>query len=135
MRQALPYRILTLAALGAAMTACDSANLIGPSNQLEVTNAVDQFQLQLTDLVDVDDSRSYEWENTGAQATVDISQAISSGAAFLTITDSNGDIVYQDDLANDNDATTTAGVAGTWRIDVRLESATGTFNFRVQKVT
>lgn len=135
MRQTLRYGTLLLTTLAIGLTACDSANLIGPANQLEVTNAVDQFQLQLTDLVDVDDSRSYEWENTGTQATVDISQAITSGAAFLTITDANGDILYQDDIASDNDGTTTAGVAGTWRIDVRLESATGTFNFRVQKVT
>lgn len=115
--------------------ACDDTNLIGPANQLEVTNAVDQFQFQLTDLADVDDVRSYTWENTGTQATIDVSQAITGGSAFLTITDADGTIMYQEDIADDSDATTPVGVAGTWRIEVRLESTTGTFNFRVQRVT
>ncbi len=79
--------------------------------------------------------RSYDWENTGTQATIDVTQAISGGSAFLTIRDAEGTVLYQEDVAADADTTTPVGVAGTWRIEVRLESTTGTFNFRVQKTT
>jgi hypothetical protein len=121
--------------MGIALTGCHEANVIGPANQLEVTNAVDQFQFQVTDLVEVDDVRSYTWQNTGTQATIDISQAVTSGSAFLTIRDAEGTILHQEDIAEDQDTTTPVGVAGMWQIEVRLESTTGTFNFRVQKVT
>ena len=113
----------------------DSSTGIGPENQLEVTNAVDQFQFQLTALDDVTDRRNYDWENTGTQATVDISQAISGGSAVLRITDAAGTVLYENDVADDQDGTTPVGVAGTWRIEVVLSRTTGTFNFRVQKTT
>lgn len=120
--------------LGLALAACDG-NVLGPDNQLEVGNNQDQFQFQVTALTDVTDSRSYQWENTGAQATIDVSQSITSGSAFLTIRDAAGAVMYQEDLADDSDGSTPNGEAGTWTIEVRIDSATGDFNFRVQKTT
>jgi hypothetical protein len=46
-----------------------------------------------------------------------------------------GTVVYEADIADDQDGFTAEGVAGTWRIEVRLSGTTGTFNFRVQKTT
>lgn len=114
---------------------CDGAILIGPENQLEVTNAADQFQFQLTALENVTDTRSYQWENSGARATIDVSQAITSGSAMLTIRDADGIVLYEADLAAGSNATTPDGLPGTWSIDVVLAGVTGTFNFRVQKAT
>jgi hypothetical protein len=113
----------------------DSANVIGPENQLEVTNAVDQFQFQLTALNDVTDTRTYDWQNTGTQATIDVSQAVTGGSAILTIRDASGAVLYEADIAEDSDSTTPEGVPGTWQIEVILTDTTGTFNFRVQKTT
>jgi len=113
----------------------DGANGIGPENQLEVNSAVDQFQFQLTALHDVSDRRGYDWENSGTQATIDISEAITGGSATLRIIDAVGTIMYEKDIADDEDGTTPVGVAGTWRIEVILSRATGFFNFRVQKAT
>lgn len=118
------------------LTGCgDSPAGIGPENQLEVTNALDQFQFQLTALNDVSDRRGYDWENTGTQATIDISEAITDGSAILTILDAAGTVMYEADIAEDGDATTAVGMPGTWRIEVVLSGTTGTFNFRVQKTT
>jgi len=126
---------LTLAGI-LLVTGCgDSSTGIGSENQLEVTNALDQFQFQLTALDDVSDRRSYDWENTGTQATIDISQAITGGSAVLTILDAAGSVMYQADIAEDSDGTTPAGMSGTWRIEVVLTRTTGTFNFRIQKAT
>jgi len=113
----------------------DSSNGIGPENQLEVTNAVDQFQFQLTALNNVTDRRGYDWENTGTQATIDITQAIAAGSSTLRIMDAAGSVMYEEDIAEEKDATTPEGVAGTWRIEVVLAKTTGTFNFRAQKTT
>ena len=122
-------------ALAVAMAGCGNGNLIGPGNQLEVTGAEDQFQFHLTALDNVTDSRTYSWENSGPQATIDISQSITSGTALLTIRDADGTVLYDSEIAQDNDTTTDVGVAGDWQIIVRLENATGTFNFRVQRTT
>ena len=47
--------ILALGALAILLSACGDSNLIGPENQLEATNATDQFQFQLTALANVTD--------------------------------------------------------------------------------
>ena len=128
-------RVFAALAILAATGCGESANLIGPDNQLEATNATDQFQFQLTALDEVSDSRTYDWENTGTQATIDISQAITNGSAMLTIRDADGTVLYDSDIAEDNDGNTPVGTAGTWRIEVVLSETSGTFNFRVQKTT
>ena len=127
-----PARLLALTLL---LAACGDSNLIGPDNHLEATAATDQFQFQLSALDNVTDSRTFDWENTGTRATVDVSQSITSGSAILTVRDADGTVVHQEDIANGNDTTTSVGVAGTWSVEISLESVTGTFNFRLQKVT
>ena len=117
------------------MAGCDSANGIGPENELEVTSATDDFQLQVTALDGVTETLSYTWQNTGPQATIDVSQAITGGSAILTVRDADGTVVYQEDIRDDSDGTTTMGVAGSWTLRVELVDVTGTFNFRAQRTT
>jgi hypothetical protein len=129
-------RMLALSlALVVATGACGDSNVIGPDNQLEVTNATDNFQMQVSALDGVSQTLTYTWQNTGTQATIDISQAITSGTALLTITDADGAVVYQEDIADDSDGQSTVGVMGGWGIQVVLEGVNGTFNFRVQRTT
>jgi len=129
-------RMLALSlALVVATGACGDSNVIGPDNQLEVTNATDNFQLQVSVLEGVSQTLTYTWQNTGTQATIDISQAITSGTALLTITDADGAVVYQEDIGEDSDGQSTVGVMGGWGIHVDLEAVSGTFNFRVQRTT
>ena len=129
-------RMLALSlALVVATGACGDANLIGPDNELEVTNATDSFQLQVSVLDRVSQTLTYTWQNTGTQATIDVSQAITSGTALLTITDINGAVVYQEDIAAESDGESAVGVMGGWGIRVDLENVTGTFNVRVQRTT
>ena len=118
------------------MAGCgDDQNLIGPENQLEVQNQVDQFELQLSALADVTDRRTFEWQNTGTRATLDVSEEVLGGSAILTVRDADGTVLYEADIADDHDATTPAGTAGLWMIELELTHTTGTFNFRIQKTT
>ncbi|UCD25452.1 MAG: hypothetical protein JSW51_05925 [Gemmatimonadota bacterium] len=118
-----------------ALASCATSNLIGPSNQLEVNNAVDDFQFQVSNLDRIVQTLTYTWECTGQQATIDISESITVGSAILTIRDDAGTTVHQEDLAQDNDTDTAVGAAGNWIIEVKFEGTSGTVNFRVQKKT
>jgi len=116
------------------VVAC-GGNAIGPENELEVGNLTDNFSFQVSDLTDVSDELTFGWVNTGTQAVVDVSSAITAGSVFLIIRDADDDIVYQEDLAVAGDGETLVGREGVWRVDVRIEGASGTFNFTIQKKT
>jgi len=127
-------RIVPLALLTAALFACGSSDrLIGPSNQLQVTNATDDFQFQVTALDRIQQTLRYTWANTGDSASVNQASAITGGTATLTIKDGSGTVVYQAGLEVNGTAHTAKGTAGAWRIEVRLQNVSGALNFRVQK--
>jgi hypothetical protein len=123
-----------LAILGSLLVACsDSANVIGPGNQLQVTNATDDFQFQVTNLANVQQTLRYTWTNTGDSASINQASAITGGAATLIIKDPGGATVYQSDLKTNGTFHSTKSTSGAWGIEVRLGSTSGTVNFRVQK--
>lgn len=127
----LSMSLMLLAALAAA--ACGSDNVLGPDNQLQVNNAADNFQWQASNLDNVTQTLTYDWTMTGTSANVNQSSSVTGGSATLTIEDDAGTVVYTASLGQNGTFTTDAGVAGTWRIEVKLSGATGTLNFRVQK--
>lgn len=126
--------LLIPATLGALVMACgSSANIIGPGNQLQVTNAPDDFQFQVTSLANVDQTLRYTWSNTGDSANVNQASAITGGTATLTIRDPGGAVVYQRDLQTNGTFPSLKSTTGAWKIEVKLVNADGTVNFRVQK--
>lgn len=126
----------TAAALSAFLVgilACSGSNLIGPENQLEVSNSVDAFQFQVTSLTNVTQNLPYSWTITGPDATVNIAGAVTAGTAMVTITDAQGTEVFSKSLDGSSNPSTSAGVAGDWTITVDLNGVSGTLNFRVEK--
>lgn len=128
-------RLLAISLLSSSLTlSCGSdANPIGPSNQPQITNATDNFQFQASNLVRVTQTLTYTWTNTGTQANVDQSGAITDGTATLIVRDAGGTQVYNRSLRDTGSFTSTSGTSGNWQIEVRLTDVTGTVNFRVQK--
>jgi hypothetical protein len=104
-------------------TGCSSDNVLGPDNQLEVTNNTDTFQAQASNMVDITQTLTYTWQNTSTTANVDQSGAITGGSGTLLILDADGTQVYSRSLTE----------TGTWSIEVALSGTSGTLNFRVQK--
>ncbi|MDH3298369.1 MAG: hypothetical protein OEM96_08870 [Gemmatimonadota bacterium] len=101
--------------------------------QPEISNVVDNFQLQASDVVDVAGILEYSWTNTGTVATVDHSTTVSAGSVRVIIEDAAGSVVYDAALeASKNEATGT-GQSGDWTIRLILVDYDGTLNFRVQK--
>lgn len=109
-----------------------SNNSLAPF-QPQINNAADNFQFQATGLTNVTTTVQYTWSNSGTQATVNHSSAVTGGTATLTIKDANGTQVYTGALVASANPTTSAGVAGSWTIRVDLVNTGGTLNFRVQK--
>jgi hypothetical protein len=122
-----------LAGLIGFAAACGDSNVLGPDNQLEVANLTDNFQLQATAIVDVSETLSYVWQNTGTSANVNQSGTVTGGSATLTIQDGAGTEVYQGNLTDTGTFQTSTGVAGDWIITVVLNGLSGSLNFRVQK--
>jgi len=123
-------RALALLALAAA---CSDTNVIGPANQLEVNNATDTFQWQVTALDKVSQTLTYTWANTGTTANVNQASSLSGGSATLEVLDAAGTQVYGRSLAENGSFVTDAGMAGNWTVRVTLDGANGALNFRLQK--
>ena len=119
---------LTLLAL---LTSCSDS--LAPF-QPEITNAADNFQMQATGVKNVSTTRTYSWTNSGTRATVNHSTTATAGTAQLTIRDAAGMVVYDRSLVPSLNEATISGTAGTWSIQVRLTTYSGTLNFRAQKL-
>lgn len=115
-----------------ALVACGD-NPINPSNEPEVTNAINDFRFQVTNISNLSRNLEYTWRNTGTIANVNQSSSVTSGTVALTIRDANGAMVYTRNLSENGTFRTSAGAAGNWRIEVAPANADGTLNFRVQR--
>lgn len=111
-----------------------SNNTLAPKFQPEVANNIDNFQFQATGLTGVTQTLVYTWRNTGNQASVDQSCAITGGTATLSLRDSTGTQLYSRSLTESGSFPSTAGLAGAWTIRVTLNKVKGTLNFRAQKM-
>ena len=125
----------TLLVFLATLTSCSVGVPLGPESQVEVTKETDDFLLRAWYMENGTTTLTYSWGNTGTQATVDITQFISSGSVILIIKDDVGTVVHQDDIANDNDTDTAVGVAGDWEVELRFQNATGSFDLSIRKKT
>lgn len=123
----------TVLALSSSLALVGCSDPLGPF-QPEITSATDNFQLQATGVTAVTSTVTYSWANTGTRASVGHSTTTTAGAAQLTIRDAGGTIVYDKALSPSLNEPTTAGTAGTWMIQLRLTSYSGTINFRAQKL-
>ncbi len=124
-------RRLAPAFVALALAACGDDTLA--PFQPEIGNSADTFQFQVTALTNVTTTVEYPWQNTGTSANVNQSTSLTAGAASVTITDASGATVYSKALTDNGTFQTSAGQAGSWRIRVVLQGASGAVNFRVQK--
>ena len=127
----LLFTILVIALLGGCGS--DNSNPLAPF-QPEIVNDQDAFQFQATDVKNVTATLSYPWQNTGMQATINHSTALTGGAATVTIFDADSAQVYTSPLLASATEQTISGLGGTWTVKVVLTNASGTFNFRVEKL-
>lgn len=119
--------------VGAALFAGCGDETTSPGVGLEITNVVDNFQYQVTNVKRYTRQTTYTWENTGAVASVNQASTVTHGNVTLTLLDANGTQVYARSLADNGTYTSASGVAGSWTIRLDYSDASATVNFRVQK--
>ena len=127
--------LATAALVLLGMAGCDDDDVLDPQFEPEVANNIDSFQFQATGVNGVTQTLTYTWRNTGTQANVDQSCALTGGSATLVLSDSTGAEIYARGLSENGSFTSSAGQAGNWTIRVVLDDVKGTLNFRVQKST
>jgi len=126
-----PLKVLLIVGL---LVGCGSDTTAPLANfEPEVSNVVDNFALQASDVTDVAATLVYSWDNTGTVASVDHSTTVSGGSATLVIEDASGTVVYNAPLEASMNEATLDGQTGIWTIRLVLVGYDGTLNFRVQK--
>ena len=110
-------------------------NALNPQFQPQVANLPDTFQFQSTGVTGVTQNLHYGWQTSGTAASINQASTLTAGTATVTLSDTNGQVVYTGNLGSNGTFTSTAGAGpGLWSIDVTLKSYSGTLNFRVQKM-
>lgn len=130
----LPRTVLSLLLVALAALSIGCGDDTSAGKDLQVQNAQDTFQFQVTDVRQYSHTYEYTWANSGTAASVNQACSISGGTVTLLIYDDAGALVYARDLKQNGTFPTSAGSAGNWRISVVLHKATGNLNFRAQKV-
>jgi hypothetical protein len=131
----LPLRSAAVLASALCVTVLGCSSPVAPGTQPQITNVADNFQYQTSYVQAYTGSATYTWTNSGTRATINQATTVPGGAMTLTIRDAAGTQVYSSSLVNNGTFTTSpAGVAGSWSIQVDYIGASGTVNFRVQKL-
>jgi hypothetical protein len=121
------------AALTLVLGACGvDANVLGPGDEPEVSNATDTFAWHVSDVSNVSQSLAYTWTNTGTTADVNQAGSMDAGTAMLRVADDEGTQVYARSLDDDGTFRTKAGAAGEWTVTVTLSEASGSAEFRLE---
>lgn len=117
--------------LGAAVAACGTDPL--GLYQREVTNTQDFFKYENPiALAGITRTETFDWPNSGTAADITGVSGPQEGQARLVILDADGSEVYGGALSSGLDATTAAGTAGSWTIELTLTGVSGTLEFTVE---
>ena len=130
--KALRKRAVVLAFVAFGTAAC-SEGPAATSSQTRITNATDLFQFSILSMTGRDSGRSYTWQNNGARALIDVTPAITSGDALLTVRDASGTVLYQENVRDDIDLLTDPGTPGAWSIELSFDQTYGSFAFTITR--
>ncbi len=123
------FAVIAIAAL--SLTGCGSEPTAAFNP--EVMNEPDNFSLQVAGATHLTETFSYEWQNSGSAAAVELVSTLNSGAATLTILDALGTEVYGGSLVLGGSIETSKGQAGPWTIRVAFADFSGSVDLSVVK--
>lgn len=139
MRKTSPIMALVAVALTTALflpgCGINPPSAPAPGIQPQIVNNADDFSYQVSNVADYSGTATYSWQNSGVSANVNQATTVNSGNMTLVIQDAAGTQVYARSLADNGTFVTSAGIAGTWTIQITYGGASGTVNFRAQKKT
>lgn len=98
-----------------------------------INNVIDRFSVDASNQVNITQTFTETWQNSGATAAISQTAMVTSGTATLTITDAGATQVYSGSLTSAGNFTTTAGAPGAWIITVTFTNLTGTIIFTLTR--
>ena len=118
----------------AVVAACKTTPT-SPGVEPEIVNTPDAFAYQVSSIQNFSGTATYQWENSGTTANINLSAAQLAGGALLVVMDANGTEVFSRSISENGTFATSAGAAGQWSIRVVYEGFSGTVNFRAERTT
>ncbi len=103
------------------------------SADVTVNNKKDNFHFQLNEASELDSTMVYYWQMEGTTANIDQYSSLRGGTALVVIEDHSRAQVYQTDLTQNGDFSTSYGATGIWMIRFTLSNFTGMIDFRAQR--
>lgn len=126
-------RFFAVAALVLLLAAGGCNEPYSAGKDLQVTNEVNVFQFQVSDMKNYGQTLSFTWTNS-SRTTADVNQfsTISGGDATLVLKDASGNTVYSRSLKQNGQFTTLAGTAGPWTVQILMNKVSGSVLFRAE---
>jgi hypothetical protein len=132
-----PISLLIACLILMAAIGCSTGNggtPLPPAFLPHVVDSRDDFQFSVTGVSKVTQTLTYQWQNTGAAATIDQTGSVSAGSAMIKVLDANNSMVYSADLNSSGSFVSTTGTTGSWTIQVVLSKTSGAMSFHLQKM-
>jgi hypothetical protein len=124
-------RVLAIAIL-VVLAGCED-DPIRPGIHLSIENLPDSFIYRASGIYRYTKVSNYTWQNTGSQAVVTMSGALSEGEAWVELLDAEEVQVFEGSLGVEGEFTSLEGVPGAWNVRVSYFEATALADFRVEK--
>jgi hypothetical protein len=135
-RPARVFAVLLGAGALAMLSACADTivKILGPENNVQITNTTDAFRFQAWDLDNVHDEVTETWSNTGPRAQILHRNFVHHGSGRLTILDADSVLVHESPLEYQLDLESSAGTPGDWTVTIEFFGAKGRVDVQLSKL-
>lgn len=124
--RAIAPRFLAVAPLLLLLSAGGCGEPYSAGKDLRVTNEVDLFRFQISDMKNYSQTFSFTWTHSGTVgAVVDQYSSISGGDATLVLKDASGTTVYSRSLKQNGQFTSEVGPPGYWTVQILMNKVSG----------
>jgi hypothetical protein len=131
--RAITPRFLAVASLLLLISTGGCNEPYSPGKILEVTNEVNLFRFQVSDMKNYDQTWSFTWTNfSRTDAIVNQLSTISGGDATLVLKDASGNTVFSRSLKQDGRYTTAVGTTGPWTVQILMNKVSGSVLLQVE---
>ncbi len=129
--RATASRLLTVASLLPFLMLGGCGEVVSSGKNLQVTNEVNVFRFQVSDLKNYSQTYSFTW-TTSSTTGVIVNQLsdISGGDATIVLKDAAGTTVYSRSMKQDGRFASAVGVPGLWTVQILANKVSGSLLMR-----
>jgi len=129
--RATASRLFALASLLLLLVAAGCGEVVSSGKNLQVTNEVNVFRFQVSDLKNYSQTYSFTW-TTSSTTGVIVNQLsdISGGDATIVLKDAAGTTVYTRSMKQDGRFASAVGAPGLWTVQILANKVSGSLLMR-----